>query len=110
MSSSEFGAEERLVSQDPFLAGGAWRGYLKILSLAALLLVEVLALSLRFDSKTITTGAPSRSAASGQATAATGADPIGTRAQWSSWLVAHSSMVPGLGATALLATLLFGGR
>ena len=110
MSSSVFGAEDRRASQSSYLTGGAWRGYLKILSLAALLLVEVLALSLRFDTKTITTGASNKSAATGQATAATGADPIGTRAQWSSWLVAHSSMVPGLGATALLATLLFGGR
>ncbi len=110
MSSGEFGAEEHLVSQNPFLAGGAWRGYLKILSLAALLLVEVLALTLRFNSKTIATGAPSRSAASGQATGAMGADPIKTRAQWSFWFVAHSGMVPGLGATALLTALLFGGR
>lgn len=78
--------------------------------MAALLLVVVLALSLRFDGKTIATGAPSRSAATGQAMRAMGADPIETRAQWRSWFVAHSSIVPGLGATALPATLLFGGR
>lgn len=110
MSSGESGAVDCQASRNPYLSGGAWRGYLKILSLAALLLVEVLALSLRFDGKTIATGASSNSAATGQATAATGADPIETRAQWSSWFVAHSNMVPGLGATALLAALLFGGR
>ncbi len=81
MSSSEFGADYCPASQNPFLAGEAWRGYLKILSLAALLLVEVLALSLRFDGKTIATRAPSRSAASGQATRAMRAELIETRAQ-----------------------------
>ncbi len=95
MSSSKLGAENCRASQNPFVAGGAWRGYLKILCLAAPLLVEVLALSPRFEGKTIATGPSSRSAARGQATRAMGADSIETRVQWSSRFVVHSSMVPG---------------
>ncbi|MGA7500192.1 MAG: hypothetical protein WBX00_25965, partial [Isosphaeraceae bacterium] len=110
MSSGELVSEDRLASQDPLLGGAAWRGYLKILSLAALLLVEVLALSLRFDEKTIPTGASSMATATSQAPGAMGADTNKTRARWSSWFVAHSHVVPGLGASALLAALLFGGR
>ncbi len=58
MSGSKLGAEDCRASQKPFVAGEAWQGHLKILCLAALLFVEVLALSLRFEGKTIATGAP----------------------------------------------------
>ena len=67
MSSGESGALDCQISRNPYLSGGAWRRHLKILSLAVLLLVEVLAMSLRFDGKMIPTGASSKSGATGQA-------------------------------------------
>jgi exosortase E/protease (VPEID-CTERM system) len=77
--------------------------------LVALLLFEVLALSLRFDSNTILRGTSSSSASAGQASGTTVADPIKTSAQWTYWIFDHSGMVPGLAISVFLAAMLFGG-
>jgi exosortase E/protease (VPEID-CTERM system) len=81
------------------------RGYRRLAALAGLFLAELLALSLRFDARSIEDGLGAASGAIG-----TGSGPAEAGAGWLPWLFGHSSAAMVLGMCAAAAIVLFGGR
>src|SRR4051812_3449811 len=87
------------------------RGRLRLAGLAGLLLIEVLALSLRYDARSIWEGVRGLSQALGSATAASpGIGGVESPGGWIVRAFEHSGTALKMGIAAAAATLLFGGH
>jgi exosortase E/protease (VPEID-CTERM system) len=110
MSISDLGAANPDGTLNVLAALDRRRGDFSLLAIAALIVIEVLSLTVRFDALSIVPGQSTRAESAGRAPSGlSAADPVSGGRHWLLWTLGHAGVALKMGAAAAAAILFFSG-